>query len=124
MQASKDIPPTMKKFQIDILSILLLALMIASAILIGGEYAGIKTPEARSIALSTVAICALILAFLASFDRLGRWSDATRSLGKWLHIRSPKMVGTTQATLLSHGNAVQRSFEGLNRPGFGGGSNS
>src|SRR6201747_537947 len=86
MQASKDIPPTMKKFQIDILSILLLALMIASAILIGGEYAGIKTPEARSIALSTVAICSLMLAFLASFDRLGRWSDATRSLGKWLLV--------------------------------------
>jgi hypothetical protein len=76
----------MKKLQIDLVSILVLALIVTGAILIWGEYAGIKTPEARSVCLSTVEICALILAFLASFDRLGRWSDATRSLGKWLLV--------------------------------------
>ncbi len=113
MQAPKDIPRTMKKFQIDLISILLLALIVAGAILIGGEYAGIKTPEARSISLSAVAICALILALLASLDRFGRWSDAVRSLGKWLHIRSPQMAGTTQAALLPQGKAVKPPFEAL-----------
>jgi hypothetical protein len=41
MHAQKGIPGTMKKLQIDLVSILVLALIITGAILIWGEYAGI-----------------------------------------------------------------------------------
>ena len=91
----------MKKFQLDLVSILILALLVAAAIMIWGNYVGIKTPETRSFALGTVALGALVLAFIASFDRLSRWSDAVRVLGKWLHLRKPEMAGTTQGSLLA-----------------------
>lgn len=63
----------MKKLQIDLASILVLALLIAGAIWIWGEHLGIKTPEAQSLWLSVVAVGAIVLAIIASFDRLGRW---------------------------------------------------
>jgi type VI secretion system protein ImpL len=113
MHSQKDIPQSMKKLRIDLLSILVLALIIVGAILVWGEYAGIKTSEARSACLSAVAISALILAFFASFDRLGRWSDAVRSLGQWLHIRAPEMVGTTQGALAKSANATRPTGTGL-----------
>jgi type VI secretion system protein ImpL len=108
----------MKKLQIDLVSILVLALIFAGAILIWGDYAGIKTPETRSLWLSGVALCALVLAVIASFDRLGRWSDAVRVLGKWLHFRKPDMVGTTQASILATketGKSAPKIFEPLRR---------
>ncbi len=43
----------------------------------------------------------IVVALIASFDCLGRWSDATRALRKWLRFREPEMAGTTQASLLA-----------------------
>ncbi|MEJ0003868.1 MAG: hypothetical protein WDN30_10295 [Pararobbsia sp.] len=108
----------MKKLQIDLVSILILALLVAAAILIWGDYMGIKTPEARSTALAVVAFGSLALAIIVSLDRWGRWSDAVRSLGKWLHFRKPEMAGTTQARVFASGEtkkSAPRIFEPLRR---------
>jgi type VI secretion system protein ImpL len=65
-----------------------------------GESLGIKTPEARSLWLSVVAIGTLILALLASFDRFARAWDAMRALTISLRGREPALAGTTQSSLL------------------------
>ncbi|MBP0629587.1 ImcF-related family protein [Cupriavidus sp. AcVe19-1a] len=89
----------MKKLRIDLLSLLVLALMIAGAIVIWGDWLGIKTPDARSLWLSLLAIGTLVLAVIFSFDRVGRWWDAARALSMWLRQREPELAGTTQASL-------------------------
>ena len=91
----------MKKLQIDLTLILVLALVFAGAIWMWGEYADIKTPEARSFWLSVVAVGAIVLAIVASLDRLGRWWDALHTLSKWLSLRKSEMAGTTQASILA-----------------------
>ena len=103
----------MKKLRIDQLSILLLALVLGASILIWGERFGIKTPESRSFWLATVALSAIILSILMSFDRWGRWGDALRRFGKWLLIRQPEMVGTTQGSLLAAGTSKTPAFQSL-----------
>ncbi|MGO4159168.1 ImcF-related family protein, partial [Cupriavidus sp. YAF13] len=94
----------MKKLQIDLTSILVLALVVAGAILMWGEYAGIKTLEAQGFWLSVVAVGAIVLAIIVSLDRLGRWWDALRTLGKWLDRRKSETAGTTQASILAIGD--------------------
>ncbi|MBB1634267.1 ImcF-related family protein [Cupriavidus sp. UME77] len=94
----------MKKLQIDLTAILVLALVVAGAILMWGEYAGIKTLEAQGFWLSVVAVGAIVLAIMVSLDRLARWWDALRTLGRWLDFRKPETAGTTQASILAIGD--------------------
>jgi type VI secretion system protein ImpL len=91
----------MKKLRIDLVSILVLALLVAGAIWLWGESIGIKTPEARSHWLLAVALGALVAAILASFDRLIRWEDALASLKRWLALHASAMTGTTQASIVT-----------------------
>lgn len=91
----------MKKLRIDLVSILVLALLIAGAVWLWGESIGIKTPEARSYWLSAVAVGTLVLAILASLDRVSRWWDALNGLRRWLGSRTSEMVGTTQASIVT-----------------------
>ncbi|WP_439686629.1 ImcF-related family protein [Cupriavidus oxalaticus] len=92
---------TMKKLRIDLVSILVLAVLVAGAIWLWGESIGIKTPEAQSHWLLAVAVGALVLAIFASFDRLIRWGHALDSLRRWLALRATEMTGTTQANVVS-----------------------
>ncbi len=89
----------MKKLSLDVLGITALALIVGLFILVWGKEAGIATPEARSTWVAGVAICAMALAFLFAFDNRVRLGAATRNLARWLHIRAPKMAGTTQGAL-------------------------
>lgn len=104
----------MKKLRIDILSILIIALLAMGTIVIWGEYGGIKTPEARSVWLSGVALGALVFAAIASFDRLGRWADIVRTLIK--RLRQTEMSGTTQWSLSAtknRGKTLAKPFDPL-----------
>lgn len=89
----------MKKLQIDLLVILVLALLVAGAILIWGNVLGVTTPDARGVALTGIALGALTLGLVVSLDGLIRWRRAVSRLGEWLHLRKPKMQGTTQGSL-------------------------
>jgi type VI secretion system protein ImpL len=89
----------MKKLQIDLLVILIIALLVVGAILIWGNVLGMATPEARGVALIGVALSALALGLVVSLDGLIRWRQAVGRLGDWLHLRKPKMQGTTQGSL-------------------------
>ncbi|WP_354686733.1 ImcF-related family protein [Cupriavidus necator] len=89
----------MKRLQIDLASILVLALVIAGLIWTWGGYLGIGTPEAKSDWLSIVAVGAIVLAIVASLDRLHRWWEALNALRKWLGVRESELAGTTQASV-------------------------
>ncbi|AJG24139.1 ImcF-related family protein [Cupriavidus basilensis] len=91
----------MKKLRIDLTSTLVLALVVAGAILMWGEHAGIKTLEAQGFWLSVVAVGAIVLAIVVSVDRLGRWWDALHALGKWLDLRKSATAGATQGSILA-----------------------
>jgi len=90
---------TMKKLQIDLLVVLVLALLVTGAVLIWGEALGLTTPDARGVALIGVAVGALFIALVVSFDGLTRWSGAARRLKKCLHLNQAAMQGTTQASV-------------------------
>ncbi|MGT2452659.1 hypothetical protein ACU4GI_04850 [Cupriavidus basilensis] len=104
----------MKKLRMDLLSLLVLALLAGGGIVIWGERFGIKTPEERGFWLSVAACCTIVLAIIVSFDRLGRWSDAMRTLGKWLRVRRPEMAGTTQAIVLAADVPAKAASRGAN----------
>ena len=75
------------------------ALVAASLILLLGEHVGIKTVEERQFWVSVVAIGAIVMAIIASFDGLGRWWEAISVLRKWLLRRQPEIAHTTQASI-------------------------
>ena len=87
----------MRKLQFDLASILVLALIVAGGIWMWGGRIGIETTEEQGYWLSVIAVCALVLALVASLDRIGRWWYAVHTLTKWLRQRRPDMRGTTQA---------------------------
>jgi len=108
----------MKKLRIDIFSILIFALLIMSGIFVWGERVGIKTPQAQSLWLSGVALCGLLLAVIASLDRVGRWSASVHSLVKRIGQRQSEMAATTQARVFGPGKSEKAStdlFEPLRR---------
>jgi len=95
----------MKKLRIDILSILIFALLMMVGIVVLGERVGIETPKAQGFWLSGVALCGLLLAVIASLDRVGRWSASVHSLVKRMSQRQSEMVGTTQARVFGGGKS-------------------
>ncbi|GLQ52319.1 ImcF-related family protein [Dyella flava] len=101
----------MTKLRKDQLSILILALLAIGAILLFGERLGIKTPDERSIWVSAVALCSVVLTIIAGLELWGRWSGAKHTLRKWLHLRLPEMVGTTQASVLASRQATAASSD-------------
>ncbi|WP_432260040.1 ImcF-related family protein [Cupriavidus sp. TMH.W2] len=103
----------MKKLQLDLVSILIAALLAMLAMYFWGEYAGINTPEERSWWLSVLAIFALVLAVIASLDGFGRWMDAVRALGKWLHVRQTDTAGTTQGSIAENQSAARSASGSL-----------
>ncbi|AQV93833.1 type VI secretion protein VasK [Cupriavidus necator] len=105
----------MRKLQLDLVSILIAALLAMLAIYFWGDYGGINTPEERSWWLSVLAILALVLAVIASLDRFGRWMDAVRALGKWLHVRQTDMAGTTQGSIAESQSAAESASGSLKR---------
>lgn len=103
----------MKKLRLDQLSILFLALIVGGAILVWGDYLGIRTAEDRGFWLSVVAVGALVLAIVVSFDHYARWAAASRQLSKWLQWRGPEFVGTTQGSILAQGSDKKSDVSAL-----------
>ncbi|WP_223960140.1 ImcF-related family protein [Paraburkholderia sabiae] len=89
----------MKNLQLNLLSILILALIATGIVQIWGDFIGIRSPDARSMTQAAIALGALSLGIIASLLRFFRWTGAVRSLHKWLEIRQPQLEGTTQATV-------------------------
>src|SRR6478609_177820 len=89
----------MKKLQIDLLVVLILAVMIAGAILVWGGALGLTAPDTQGLALIGVALGALVLAFIVSFDGLARWSGAVRRLRSRLQLHGPRIEDTTQGNV-------------------------
>lgn len=104
----------MKKVRPDLLSILMLAILAASAIVLWSDHIGIETPQQQGHWLVALAFCALLLALVASFDRLGRWSDAARVLRQRLHSQSAAIAGATQAWLSTSSDKQSLPTNGLN----------
>ncbi|KQR78934.1 hypothetical protein ASG35_11290, partial [Burkholderia sp. Leaf177] len=103
----------MKKLSLDVLGITALALVVALFVLVWGKEIGITTPEARSNWIAGIALCALAFAFLFAFDNRARIGSAARNLARWLHIRAPEMVGTTQGSLATSPSATKQTGTGL-----------
>src|ERR1700712_55935 len=103
----------MKKLSLDVLSITALALFVGFFILVWGKEIGITTPEARSNWIAGIAIGAMALAFVFAFDNRARLSSAARNLARWLHIREPEMVGTTQGALARSTSVAKPNGTGL-----------
>jgi type VI secretion system protein ImpL len=96
----------MKKLQLDLVSILVLALLIAGAISIWGERLGIPTQEAKSTWLSGIALGALVLAIGASLSRWARWAKASQAVRGHLRLGASNLVGTTQGALGGLGSSA------------------
>jgi type VI secretion system protein ImpL len=103
----------MKKLSLDVLGTTALALVVGLFILVWGKEIGITTPEARSNWIAGIAMCAMAFAFLFAFDNRARLGSAARNLARWLHIREPEMVGTTQGALAKSRSATKPNGTGL-----------
>lgn len=101
----------MKRLQIDLLSLVLVALMVAAVIVLWGGTFGITTQEQRALWLSVLAGGTLLLTLLLVLSQHGRWWEAIRSLRRWRHRHQPALVGTTQASVIATLEDIQPSTD-------------
>ncbi|WP_454767037.1 ImcF-related family protein [Cupriavidus campinensis] len=86
----------MRKLRLDLLSILLLAALVAGAIVFWGEHVGNDTFERPNAWLWAVALCAIVLAGTAFLHPWRRRAWALRTLIGQLRQRATALAGTTQ----------------------------